>query len=141
MLRKLRFVGVEVIALPAPDPDWRALVSPVDGLGQQSVWFIQEAGGTAQARFLNVLLSDRAGAVEAAGHGQVPMLSLPPRRPAGHVHDIALPDGSGAMLMLEMAFDPGRRLVLEALAANRETQIPVAGAAPVEPLALEGVRG
>jgi hypothetical protein len=127
LLRKLRFAGVEVTPLPAPDPDWRALVSSVDGLGQQSVWFIQEAEGTAQARFLNVLISDRAGAVEAAGHSQVSILSLPPRRPAGHVHDLALPDGSGALLMLETSFDLGRRQVREALAGNRETQIPVAG--------------
>ncbi len=127
LLRKLCFAGVEVGALPAPEPHWRALVSAVDGLGQQSVWFIQEERGTAQARFLNVLISDRAGAVEAAGHGQISVLSLPPRRPAGHVHDIALPDGSGALLMLETAFDLGRRLVVEGLASNRETQIPVAG--------------
>jgi hypothetical protein len=126
-LRKLRFVGVEVADLPPVDPAWRALVSPIDGRGQQSVWFIQEIRGGAGARFLNVLLSDRAGAVEAAGHRHVSPLALPPRRPKGHLHDIALPDGSGAMLMLETSFDVGRRLVLEALARNRETQIPVAG--------------
>jgi hypothetical protein len=52
---------------------------------------------------------------------------LPPHRPLGHVHDVALPDGSGALLMLETSFDLGRRLVREALAYNRETQIPIAG--------------
>jgi hypothetical protein len=125
LLRKLRFAGVEVQALPLPDPAWRALVSPVDGLGQQSVWFVQQQG-TGHARFLNVLLNDRAGAVEAAGHGQVPAHLLPPRRPLGSLHDIPLPDGSGALLMLEISFDFGRRLVLDALAQNWETQIPVA---------------
>jgi len=64
--------------------------------------------------------------VEAAGHGQVPVHVLPPRRPTGSLHDIALPDGRGALLMLEISFDIGRRLVREALAQNRETQIPVA---------------
>jgi hypothetical protein len=127
LLRKLRFAGVKVSALPAPEPYWRALISAMDGLGRQSVWFILEKRGTAQARFLNVLISDRAGAVEAAGNSHISVLSLPPRRPAGHVHDIALPDGSGALLMLEATFDLGRRLVVAALAANRETQIPVAG--------------
>jgi hypothetical protein len=126
-LRKLRFIGVEVADLPKPDPAWRALVSPMDGRGHQSVWFIQEVRDEAGARFLNVLLSDRAGAVEAVGHRHVSPLALPPRRQEGHVHDIALPDGSGAMLMLETAFDVGRRLVLEALVQNRETQIPVSG--------------
>jgi hypothetical protein len=127
LLRKLQFSGVEVNRLPLPDPDWRALVSPLNGLGQQSVWFIQETRSTAQAQILNVLLSDRAGALEAVGHTQVPALLLPPRKPLGHLHDIALPDGSGGMLMLEASFDLGRRLVVEALPQNWETQIPVAG--------------
>jgi hypothetical protein len=127
LLRKLRFSGVEVNPLQPPDPGWRALVSPLNGLGQQSVWFIQESRGSAHARFLNILLSDRVGAVEAVGHNQLPALMLPPRRSLGHLHDVALPDGSGAMLLLEAEFDLGRRLVAESLARNRETQIPVAG--------------
>jgi hypothetical protein len=127
VLRKLGFVGVEIPELPDPDPAWRALASPIDGLGKQSVWFILENRLTAQARFLNILLNDRAGAVEAVGHTQVPVRMLPPRRLPGSLHDIALPDGSGAILMLEAPFDLGRRLVVEALACNRETQIPVAG--------------
>jgi hypothetical protein len=126
-LRRLRFTGVEVRASSQPDPNWRSLVSPVDGMGQQSVWFIQENRRTSQARFLNVLLSDGFGAVEAVGHSQIPTQMLPPRRPLGHLHDIALPDGSGALLMLEATFDLGRRMTLDALALNRETQIPVAG--------------
>jgi hypothetical protein len=131
-VRKLRFTGVQVHALPGPDPLWRALISPVDGLGQQHLWFIQP-DRTEQARFLTVLLNDRAGVVEAVGHTRVLPPMLPPRRPTGHIHDVgrgvlagALPDGSGAMLMLETLFDLGRRLVREALDRNRETQIPVA---------------
>lgn len=127
LLRKLQFSGVEVSPLPLPDQDWRALVSPVNGLGQQSVWFIQANRSTALAQILNILLSDRAGALEAVGHTQVPALLLPPRKPLGHLHDIALPDGSGGMLMLEASYDLGRRLVVEALPQNWETQIPVAG--------------
>jgi hypothetical protein len=126
-LRKLQFAGVPVEDLPKPDPMWRALIAPPDGLGRQSTWFILEDGKTDQARFLNLLLSDRAGVIEALGHSKAPVRMLPPRRPLGHLHDIALPDGSGAILMLESDFDLGRRLVLEALAYNRETQIPVAG--------------
>ena len=127
LLRKLQFSGVEVAPLPAPEPDWRALISPLSGLGQQSVWFIQGSQWTEHARFLNILLSDRAGAAEAMGHTRVPVRVLPPRQPPGHLHDIALPDGSGAMLMLEASFDVGRRLVADALAHNLRTQIPVAG--------------
>lgn len=131
-VRKLQFAGIRVDELPAPDPSWRALASPVDSAGQQSVWFIlgerdRDGRAAAHARFLNILLSDRAGAFEAAGHAQVPVQILPPRRAVGYLHDLALSDGSGAMLMLELPFDRGRRLVLDALARNRETQIPVAG--------------
>jgi hypothetical protein len=127
LLRKLQFSGVKVAPLPAPEPDWRALISPLSGLGQQSIWFIQGSQWTEHARFLNILLSDRAGAVEAMSHIRVPAQMLPPRQPSGHLHDIALPDGSGAMLMLEASFDVGRRLVVDALAHNLRTQIPVAG--------------
>jgi hypothetical protein len=125
--RKLQFSGVEVSPLPPPDPEWRALASPMNGLGHQSVWFILEKRPTGHAEFLNVLLSDRAGAVEAVGHSRVPMVMMPARRPLGTLHDIALPDGSGALLMQEIAFNQGRRLLRDALANNRETQIPVAG--------------
>jgi hypothetical protein len=127
LLRKLQFSGVEVAPLPPPDPGWRALSSPVNGLGQQHVWFILEHRQTAHAEFLNVLLSDRAGAVEAVGHTRIPAVMLPAARSVGYLHDIALPDGSGALLMLEVTFDQGRRLLVDALANNRETQIPVAG--------------
>jgi hypothetical protein len=126
-LRRLRFIGIEVSPLPTPEPDWRSLVSPVDGVGHRSIWFIQRIPMTRYSRFLNVLLSDRAGAVEAVGHAEVPPTLLPPRQATGYLHDITLPDGSGATLMLEASFDLGRRLVLEALENNRGTQIPVAG--------------
>jgi hypothetical protein len=126
-LRKLRFQGVEVNPLPTPNPGWRALVSPPGGQGEQSVWFIFSREGEPESRLLNVLLHDRAGAINAVGHSQVPALMLPPRRPEGHVHDVALPDGSGVVLALEVSFDLGRRLVRDALGDNRETQIPVAG--------------
>jgi hypothetical protein len=124
-VRKLRFTGVRVDALPDPDPAWRALISPVDGLGQQHVWFIQP-DGTDRARFLTLLLDDRAGAVQAVGHTQMPLPTLPPQRPPGHVHDVTVPEGYATMLMLEASFDLGRRLVRDALIHNRETQIPVA---------------
>jgi hypothetical protein len=127
LLRKLQFRGVTVTPLPPADPRWRALISPFNGLGQQSVWFIQGSHQAEHARFLNILLSDRAGAVEAMGHTRVPIQMLPPRRSPGYLHDIVLPDGTGGMLMLEASFDVGRRLVLDALAHNLRTQIPVAG--------------
>ena len=127
-LRKLRFVGVDLDDLSLPDPSWRALISPVDGLGHQSLWFIQENKRTSQARFLNVLLNDRFGLVEAVGHHQVPVQMLPLHRPFGYLHDISMPNGSGTMLMLEASFDLGRRMVRDLLPNNWKTQIPVAGA-------------
>lgn len=126
-LRKLQFSGVAVTPLSPPSPDWRALISSVNGSGQRNIWFIQDTPVPGYARFLNLLLSDQVGAVRAAGHAHVPIEMLPPRRPRGYVHDIAWPDGSGAMLLLEAPFDLGRRIVSEALAYNQATQIPVAG--------------
>ena len=126
-LRKLQFGGVEVREPDQPDPAWRALVSPVDSLGQRNLWFVQPEGDAAHARFLSLLLSDRAGVVEATGYPQVSLLALPPRRPAGHIHDVVVPGSGGVLLMLETGFERGRRLVVDALALNRETQIPVAG--------------
>ena len=134
-LRKLQFAGVPLQPMSPPDPDWRALIGPVDGLGRRSVWFIRGSRQSRQFKFLNILLSDRAGAVEAAGHGQVPALMLPPWRGPGYLHDIPLSGGSepsetygtSVLLMLEVSFDLGRRLVLEALDSNRATQIPIAG--------------
>ncbi len=127
LLRKLQFSGVNVSPLPAAGSDWRALISPLNGLGQQSIWFILGSQQAEDARFLNILLSDRAGAVEGMGHARVPMHMLPRRQPAGHLHDIALRDGSDGMLMLEASFDVGRRLVADALVHNLRTQIPIAG--------------
>jgi len=126
-LRKLRFSGVAVEELPAPDPGWRALVSPMDGQGQQNVWFVQGNRQTGRVQLLSVLLSDQTGAVEAVGHPQASPQSAPRRRSTGYVHDLALPDGTESVLMLEASFDLGRRLVADALAQNRQTQIPVAG--------------
>jgi hypothetical protein len=126
-IRKLGFSGIQVDELPPPQPQWRALISPVDGVGRQSAWFILAGDRTPDCRFLNILLSDWAGAIEAAGYDQVPARMLPPQQPIGHVHDIVLPSGAGAMLMLEIPFDRGRWHVRNALARNRETQIPIAG--------------
>ncbi|MBN1660985.1 MAG: hypothetical protein JXA93_21490 [Anaerolineae bacterium] len=141
LLRKLCFSGVEVEPLTEPEPGWRALVSPPSASGQQNVWFILEGQDTGHARFLNVLLHDRAGAVEAAAHEWVPMMMLLPARPAGYVHDVAFPDGSGSVLLVEACFDVGRRLVLDALEANRETQIPLAGTLRLRSPWLWGVSG
>jgi hypothetical protein len=88
-----------------------------------------------------VLLHDHAGAVEAAAHEWVPTIMLLPARPVGHVHDVAFPDGSGAILLAEVLFDIGRRLVLDALSANRETQIPLAGTLRLRSPWLWGVSG
>ena len=126
-LRKLQFAGVTFPSVSLPGQDWRALISPVDGLGRQSVWFIRGSRSAGQVKFLNVLLSDQAGAIEAVAHRHVPVLMLPPWREPGYVHDIPVAGGPGLLLMLEASFDVGRRLVLEALAHNRRTQIPVAG--------------
>jgi hypothetical protein len=127
LLRKLHFAGIEAERPARAGAEWRALISPVDGRGQQSIWFIQGSPAPADARLMSISLSDRAGAAEAAGREHVSYMLLPPKRPLGYVHDIALPGGPGVLLMVEAHLDVGRRMVVEALARNRQTQIPVAG--------------
>ncbi len=139
MERKLRFAGVPVRPLPAHDPNWRALVSPPSGLGRRELWFILPDRQTARTRFLDIVLDDRAGAVEARGQEHISPLMLPLRRPLGQVH--YLPGPEGALLMLETTFDLGRRWVRETLPLNWETQIPVTGVLRLLSPWLWGVAG
>jgi len=118
-LRKLQFGGVSVPSLDAPHPSWRALVSPVDGQGSQSVWFQLEPQRDAPARVFCVLVNDLAGVWDAVydRNGELEAY-LPSERLPGKVHDAVFPGALAALPLLEMTFDAGRRLVRDALAVN-----------------------
>ncbi len=125
-LRKLRFSGADVPALEPPHPAWRALVSPIDSQGSQSILFVLRPQKDAPVCVLSVLLNDLVGVWDAAYDmtGEVEQ-SLPSEPIRGAVHRMALSDASAALPLLEASFDTGRRLVREALAVNHaRAQVP-----------------
>lgn len=126
MLRKLQFCGVPVAALPLPDAGCRALLSPPDGLGQQMLSFIQGTRRPGLFRYLTVLLSDRLGAIDAAGRDGVAAWELPSRGQPGRMREISPPGAAGRQLMVDVSFDAGRRVLRDCLAYNRATQVPLA---------------
>jgi len=122
-LRKLQFIGVGVPSLDLPHPAWRALVSPVDGQGSQSIWFLLDPQRDAPTRVISVLLNDLVGVWNAAydRHGELEQY-LPSERLPGKVHQVIFPGASAALPLLDTSFDAGRRLVREALAVNHAAE-------------------
>ena len=118
-LRKLQLSGVPPSPLPAVDGRWRALVSPVDGQGNQVVWFVHDADPTGHCSFMGVSLREQGGIAQAYGNMQVLAAVLPERRPMGYVHPLAPQEGL-ILHMLEADFDYGRRLVREGQSLNFE---------------------
>lgn len=127
-LRKLRFCGVDLEPLPQPEGEWRCLVSPPDGQGNQSLWFIQDSTRQPLCTFLQLLLNDRQGIVQAIGDDRALTHYFPPRKRLGSLHIFTLSEPVIDALLLEADFDYGRRLVREALAA------PAACARPLHPV-------
>jgi len=127
-LRKLQFAGVPVSPLPPAGGEWRALVSPVDGRGDQSIWFIQETPEGKPQRFFGLHLNDQAGIVEAVGSDQVEDRPFPPASPLGQLHLIALRPEGPHLYLLEAPYDYGRLLVRQALKLHDENAHPMPAA-------------
>ena len=124
LLRKQQFAGVKVESLPLATVDFRALAGPLDGEGQRQVWFTEETAAPL-VQVLIVAMQDETGVVSAVQHREVTKVSLPRRQLPGSW--TAIRTGRAEMVLAEVAWDTGRRLVAEALAHNRETQIPLPG--------------
>jgi hypothetical protein len=122
-VRKLGLSGVKVEPLPAPDKYWRALISPLDGQGNQSLWFIHHVPPQETCRFLAVLIDDHLGIKSAFGDEEAPVERFPARKPIGVVHFLTMVEPG--LMMLETDFDYGRRLVLESLKRNWATGAPL----------------
>ncbi len=130
-LRKLQFKG---IAAPPPadmDKRWRALVSPIDGHGNQVVWFIR-ANAPADGRadhclFIGAAIAEGQGIVQAYGGYAAPAQSVPPRQPSGYIHSVYVQNDI-MLYMLETDFDYGRWLVKQGQAQNAKLLTPL----PVE---------
>lgn len=136
MLLKLQFKGVPVAPLPPLDAGCRALIAPPEGgSGRQIVWFLRGLGTSPYYQVVSVLLSDQVGAIQTTAYDRVLSAILPSGRQAGQVHTIEAAVPGGTLLLLEAPFDLGRRLLGDALALNRQTQIPLPG-----PLRLAATR-
>lgn len=124
-LRKLQFIGIPITPLPPAGIEWRALLSPVDGHGDQSIWFIQEAPEDRPQRFLGLHINDQIGIIEAVGSDQVEDRPFPPPSPLGHLHLIALRPEGPHLYLLEAPYDYGRLLVHRALKLHAHNTHPL----------------
>lgn len=118
--RKLQLAGVPIDPLPAPDPAWRALVSPPDGSGTQVVWFLRDPDAEGRCPFVGVVLLED-GLAQAYGNHSVPAEALPERGRPGYLHRVPLqlfaqpgdgPEADAAWCyVVEADLDYGRRLL------------------------------
>jgi hypothetical protein len=124
-LRKLKLCGVDILPLPQADADWRCLISPADGEGNQSVWFMHTAPAQPVCCFLHVLLNDSRGVIDAIGDDQAQARVFPGNRRKGALHVFALSDAPVDSIVMEADFDYGRQLVRRALPLNAATREPL----------------
>lgn len=116
-LRKMRFRGQEIPPLPAVPSSCRALVSPVDGRGNQMLWFLQRDPATRRTRFLSVLVNDVIGLKDAFGDTAVLPGRLPRQRSPGSLHVVQTEDQP--LILLEAPYDYARRVLLQRLPINQ----------------------
>lgn len=108
-LRKLRFSGVSLTAdhdphrepWYAPEMRWRALMSPVDALGGQFLWFIGQDEGDARSVFFTVLIQDPGGLADASGSLDVDPDHVPAPRRVGFVHSVVGHEDAPRLTLLE----------------------------------------
>jgi hypothetical protein len=127
-LRKLRFSGVSDRAdhdprrepWYAPDLRWRALISPVDLLGSQILWFIGQDETESHAVFFTVLVQDPAGLRDASGSLAVEPDRVPARRRVGYAHFVVGDENAAGLTLLEAPVSLAYRALRDALTLNWE---------------------
>jgi hypothetical protein len=134
-LRKLQFAGVPSHPQPEPDGAWRTLAGPIDGQGQQVIWFASDPDEQNECQFLGLFVSEDEGIVQAYGNHRVPAQALPNRVRPGHIHRVpielmALPstgqeDDDGVLYILETDLDYGRRRVRQIQAHHHDLGHPL----------------
>jgi hypothetical protein len=111
-LRKLRMAGRRY-ASPTPI-GWRALLSPADPNGVQTVWLLRTPDtGLAAGALFGFSLNIEIGILRFFGSETVDRTALPDAQPIGSlvtVHN----DGGATMVLAETPFDVGRWLVAQA---------------------------
>lgn len=116
-LRKARFAG-KPYTLPSAE-GWRALISPADLNGGQSVWLLHRPHPNhEQGILLGYAWSDLLGLTHFFGTETLDKTLLPPRQPMGELVTVTMDNGRTAT-MLEAPFDYGRWLLDRALARTK----------------------
>lgn len=115
-LRKLRLSGVPESSLEASA--WRALLSPIDSEGYQSLWFIRSSPEEEEGLFVSVLLHDQTGIQYALGDERLPFTQPMREQAIGTVHLLRMPQMGMIALLLEVPFDEGRRILAEGLTVH-----------------------
>jgi hypothetical protein len=127
-VRKLRFSGVSHTAEHdplrepwyAPGLRWRILMSPVDPLGGQFLWFIGEEGPNSRAVFFTVLIQDPGGLRDASGSLDVEWDRVPPERPIGALHYVVGDEHAPGLTLLEAPPPLACQALRSALSLNWE---------------------
>jgi hypothetical protein len=115
-LRKLQFSGARFTP-PAPE-GWRALLSPADARGNQSIWLIRMPGSRDKTGVLiGLVVNGRAGILYGFGSDTIAREHLPLPTTIGRMALVKTDSGETA-IMLETPFDYGRWRVQTALHAH-----------------------
>lgn len=113
-LRKLRFSGKRY--LPPSSDLWRALLSPADATGNQSVWIVKmPEPGAKIGVLLGFALNLNEGILHFFGSETMERSVLPDPQPIGQLVTVGTDDG-GTAVLLEAPFEYGRWLIWTALA-------------------------
>ena len=121
-LRKLRMRGV-----PEPDSSditWQALLSPVDGVGAQMIWFINRSNKPDQGPSLGIVIQDPIGIITCWGSTETRNEQFLPAQSPNNIYIISPEDGLPPIMLLEVPFEVGRQVLREALTLNWATSTP-----------------
>ncbi len=116
-MRKLRLSGVQ--AAPDAEPAaWQTLLSPVDSMGAQAIWFICRQPETDRTTALSIIMKDPVGILAAAEAGDMSEADIPPVVPEGEILSVPQPDERRPLMLVGASFEVGRQIVYQALKQN-----------------------
>jgi hypothetical protein len=117
-LRKLRFSGKRYTS--PPSDYWRALLSPADVNGTQSIWLLKMPQAPATIGvLLGFVFNLGQGILHFFGSEMMERTVLPDPQAIGSLVPVATDDG-GTAVLLEVPFNYGRWLIAKALQPHRD---------------------
>ncbi|MBX3012495.1 MAG: hypothetical protein KF832_13350 [Caldilineaceae bacterium] len=116
-IRKARFAGMPYT--PPPADQWRALLSPADPNGSQSIWLLYHPQRSSERGILlGYAWNELLGLTHFFGAEALDRTVLPSQQAIGTLVTVTMDNGR-TTTMLEAPFDYGRWLLLRALHHNR----------------------